>query len=279
MPEIPRKLWQLLINEPDVILEKESFQKQIKELSGEVIFQTKLANLNKESFDSASSKLYEALNREKKLVEQIDAPFSFPPGELDEVALKWETRIPASEIRYQCRALHTGNRVIKQYVDVRVFWQPFNSKLWAIANAVKNNSRDKSFDGLALACLNYVRSYVAYRSDKVVQGIDEFWQYPEETLELRSGDCEDGAILLSNLMFHAGIPFWRIRLNAGPVKGGGHAYVTYCRQTDNQFVTLDWCYWPNSLPVSERKLWKNEEDYYGIDWSWNLKSCFKKETF
>jgi hypothetical protein len=56
---------------------------------------------------------------------------------------------------------------------------------------------------------------------------------------------------MANIMLRSGIPYYRIRLNAGNVNGGGHAYVTYCRETDNQFVVLDWCYYPNNLLIRD----------------------------
>jgi hypothetical protein len=60
-------------------------------------------------------------------------------------------------------------------------------------------------------------------------------------------NCEDGAILLANMMLKSGIPYWKIRVTAGNVtepstgKDVGHAYVTYyCAETD-KWVLLDWC--------------------------------------
>jgi len=60
----------------------------------------------------------------------------------------------------------------------------------------------------------------------------------------------------------------------GTAGNAGHAYVTYCRETDNQFVVMDCTYWYKSTPVSERKLHSEERDYYGIWFSWNLKYSF-----
>jgi len=87
------------------------------------------------------------------------------------------------------------------------------------------------------------------------------------------GDCEDGAILMANMMLLSGVPYWRIRLNAGDVEGGGHAYVTYLRETDNEWYILDWCYWP-SESANFKKKWKDAQKYFGIWGSWNTKYIY-----
>jgi hypothetical protein len=40
---------------------------------------------------------------------------------------------------------------------------------------------------------------IEYKTNEEQRGVDEYWQTPEETLSLRSGDCEDCAILLCTL--------------------------------------------------------------------------------
>lgn len=158
--------------------------------------------------------------------------------------------------------------------DVRNYFQPFDENIPTVTGA--------TFDEKALNALKYVISNVKYTSDKTSYGFDEYWAYAYQTLKRKVGDCEDGAILIANIMLRSGVPYWRIRLNAGSVNGGGHAYVTYCRETDNQFVVLDWCYWKNTLPIKDRKLHSEEQNYddeqqnYYIWFSWNLKYVFGK---
>ena len=100
----------------------------------------------------------------------------------------------------------------------------------------------------------------------------------------KAGDCEDGAILLSNVLVKSGIPYYRVRVCAGSVNGGGHAYCVYCRETDNEWVVLDWCYWPNDLPVAQRKKHRDEPNYaspdgnYYVWFSWDLKNVYAKEA-
>lgn len=218
---------------------------------------------------------------------QIKAGGFEPPNPKEKY---WNTKYPADEtVRWTCRYIHLANGEMEAcQVDPRVFFQPTNGDLKAIVGGILasfrlKNGRDPSYDEWALECLRWVRKHISYKTDKNVEGIDEYWQFWYETLELHSGDCEDGSILLANLMMVAGIPYWRVRLNAGDVNGGGHAYVTYCRETDDEFVILDWCYWPNDLLPKDRKLHRDESNYsghdFGIWWSWNSRFCFRKVTY
>lgn len=160
-------------------------------------------------------------------------------------------------------------------IDVRDFYQVLDNNT-PIATG-------KSYDEIALNALKIVRGRITYNSDKSVYAKDEYWAYSYQTLGRGQGDCEDGAILLANILVKSGVPYWRVRLNAGNVNGGGHAYVTYCRETDNEFVVLDWCYWPNNLPVKDRPTHKDERNYmdsarnFYVWFSWDLKNIYAKE--
>jgi len=132
----------------------------------------------------------------------------------------------------------------------------------------KGNDNDK-----ILACLLFVQKFIKYTGDKELKGQTEFWQNPEDTLTLQKGDCEDGAILIKSLSLIAGIPDWKVRVCAGHVKGGGHAYCTYVRDDDTQCV-MDWCYWPNQKEVNKRTLLANEKNYYEIWFSFTSEYTF-----
>lgn len=191
----------------------------------------------------------------------------------------WNSKYPKDDtVTYECRYifLHDGTRK-NCLVDPRIFYQPYGGQLTALAGNLTKNCVTN--DDKAEAILSWVQDNIQYKSDIVVEGIDEYWQFWYETLQLKSGDCEDGAILIANLMLAAGIPYWRIRLNAGAVFGGNHCYVTYCRETDNEFVVMDWCYEEKKIPVSQRKLHRDERDYWAIWWSFNTRYVFKKVLF
>ena len=86
----------------------------------------------------------------------------------------------------------------------------------------------------------HISSQIKYLQEmKKDNRVVDNWQSPEETEMMKKGDCEDGAILIANMMLMSGVPYWRIRLNAGDVQGGGHAWVTYLRESDNQWIILD----------------------------------------
>lgn len=54
----------------------------------------------------------------------------------------------------------------------------------------------------------------------------DFWQFPAETLALRTGDCEDQAILLCSLLRTAVGP-QEVFVTIGEYAGFGHAWVLY----------------------------------------------------
>jgi predicted transglutaminase-like cysteine proteinase len=160
------------------------------------------------------------------------------------------------------------NKTVMTYVDPRIFFNATDN----IVPVVTGTNDEKAY-----AALNKVIDLITYTSDTSQFKQDEEWLFPYESLQLEHGDCEDGAILLANIMLKSGIPYWRIRLNAGDVKGGGHCWVTYLRESDNQWVILDWCYWPEqSLPGL---LYHDAENYFDIWFSWNTKHIYLDENF
>ena len=192
----------------------------------------------------------------------------FKKGEKEEEMEKYyNNKYPKKNISYVRRETDG------QYsVDVRSFFQYRDYHLPTITG--------KTNDEKAYNSLMWVMKNIKYVADKTAYGFPEYWAYAYQTLKRKVGDCEDGAILLANIMMKAGIPYWRVRLNAGSVNGGGHCYVTYCRETDDKFIVLDWCYWANKKPISERPLHKDERNYsdekrnFYIWFSWNERYAF-----
>lgn len=211
--------------------------------------------------------LIQTKNEDKKTISDLQAQLYLCGPKTDPQEDYWNNRYPKTNKTYE--------RVEEErsyQVDVRSFLTPNDSTIPIVTGATN--------DDKALAALKYVRANVTYTSDDITYKHGEYWAFFFETLKNKKGDCEDGAILIANIMLASGVPYWRVRLNAGSVNGGGHCYVTYCRETDNQFVVLDWCYWPNNLPMSQRKLHKDEQNYdneslnYYVWFSWNLKYVF-----
>jgi predicted transglutaminase-like cysteine proteinase len=118
--------------------------------------------------------------------------------------------------------------VIIQYIINSKFRQSVKLVDWYNKDCVLAGDKVPSFDGTQKAkciqALHYVRDYLVYKSDESVHGMLEHWQTPKETLTLRSADCEDGAILLLEILRQSGLPSSQVFLVAGDVQGGGHAY-------------------------------------------------------
>lgn len=88
-----------------------------------------------------------------------------------------------------------------------------------------------TFDLRAWRIWDYVARSVQYISDKQLCGLEDFWLFPEETLMLHKGDCEDTSFLLAALLQASGISEHCIRVVLGRVAssagGYGHAWVVY----------------------------------------------------
>jgi len=186
-----------------------------------------------------------------------------------DVEVFYENKYPKIDMEYIVHATD-GN----YNIDVRNFFQYYDCKLPVVTG---------SNDEKALKALLWVMANVKYVPDKQAYGFDEYWAFSWQTLKRKVGDCEDGAILLANILMKSDVPYWRVRLNAGLVAGNtGHAYCTYCRETDNKFLVLDWCFFPNKKPVSERPTHEEERNYndieknWGIWFSWNRHDAYGK---
>jgi hypothetical protein len=88
-----------------------------------------------------------------------------------------------------------------------------------------------TFDIRAWRIWDYVARSVEYVVDKKASGLEDFWLFPEETLMLRKGDCEDSSFLLATLMLASGISEHCVRVVLGKVVSQdgafGHAWVVY----------------------------------------------------
>ena len=116
--------------------------------------------------------------------------------------------------------------------------------------------------------LLWVIDNLSYVGDSTNKGQAEYWQNPEDTIITLRGDCEDGAILIKSLSLVAGVPDWKVKILAGEVVGGGHAYCTFIRYDETQ-VILDWCYWANRLVISKRPQREDEKNYKDVWFSFD----------
>jgi hypothetical protein len=158
-------------------------------------------------------------------------------------------------------------------IDVRNFFvNPFAEEFQKIVSPFQKLPHDDQ----ALALQLWVIENIYYEMDKGRFGLDEFWAYPSEVLTVKTGDCEDGAILLANLLRACGVPYWKIRLTAGMTPLGAHAYVTYFCEKTNHWVALDWCYQLDLRAIDQRPDYKDSPIYGEVWFSWNRRYAFSK---
>lgn len=194
-----------------------------------------------------------------------------------EKQIYYEDKYLKTDIVYSGRRLLNINKNID--VDVRNF---ININDYSVKNIVSDlKLNDKSDDEKVIICLKWVIDNIKYVSDST-KGVNEFWQFPYETLYYMSGDCEDMSILLTNMIIVSGVPSWKVRINAGDVddgKGnkGGHCFTVYYSEVENKWVLLDACYWTNLLSVKDRKEYKDESFYITTWFSFSKDYCWYKD--
>ena len=96
------------------------------------------------------------------------------------------------------------------------------------------------FDYRASLISQFVGHTIHYRTRKH----NDPWRFPEETLMINEGDCEDIAFLLASLLFTAGISPYNIRVALGKVKTTidgkkedfDHDWVMYKRESGKWMV-------------------------------------------
>ena len=85
---------------------------------------------------------------------------------------------------------------------VKLFITPREPSLVALKNEVLKDTPLKVKDWIALR--NWVGNNIQYWCDDVIHGISDYWQFGKETVTLKTGDCEDFAILLCSLLRASG---------------------------------------------------------------------------
>ena len=193
----------------------------------------------------------------------------------------WNDKHPKQRVIYNGRVSPTvcptcGSRAITMPIplDVRNFIKTQDAILQDIID--QNNLKADTNDETMLRIQRWVVANIKYTPDTDQQGTLEHWQFSFETLFSHRGDCEDGSILIANLAIVAGIPSWRVRVTAGMVlpaptaPEGGHGYVAYLRESDDNFVAIDWCFFQDSDILTHNKpILKNRPEYKEIWFSFN----------
>jgi len=125
----------------------------------------------------------------------------------------------------------------------------------------------ESDDEKVRAIQAWVVRNIEYTEDKAQYGYDELWVPPVMLLQTRKGDCEDGAFLIMSLALNAGVDPNRLRFYGGEVQAGegaatgGHGWVAYRRESDDQWVVADYSYLPDLRPMDQRPLMSDDNRY------------------
>lgn len=125
-------------------------------------------------------------------------------------------------------------------------------------------------DQRMLSILKWVHRELTYMTDMKRFGVAEKWQTVKETLDFKTGDCEDGAILIYCLARLSGISAYAVRIVAGDVQSGyktaGHCWVEYYADVTLAKIpyTMDWCYWFDDTDFKDRIGYDN--DQYKTQW-------------
>ncbi|HEY4711754.1 MAG TPA: transglutaminase-like domain-containing protein [Dehalococcoidia bacterium] len=155
-----------------------------------------------------------------------------------------------------------------------------NECLQGIVGAPPYELSKDGFDAIR----DWVAANVEYKSDEEQWGVDEYWQTPEETLSLRTGDCEDFAILLCTLLRAYGIDEEHIYVAIGvDDQGYGHAFLIENWYLDGEWRAIEPQVGTQTFPRGRRFKDFNLADFlllrnYEIIMGFN-DSCYYDESF
>jgi len=141
-----------------------------------------------------------------------------------------------------------GNPGIYIPTDIRAWLSSTNSEVILRALQEIGLPFDRgpgTFDLRAWKIWDYVAAFIKYTTDKKSFGREDLWLFPEETLVLQKGDCEDSSFLLATLLLASGISEHCVRVVLGrvitPEAAYGHAWVVY------QSEMGCWCFLESTL--------------------------------
>jgi len=155
-------------------------------------------------------------------------------------------------------------------LDYHKYITPSDPSVNALAKKITNSS--DSDDKKIYDIEQWVQKNIKYVADDKNYGQLEYWAYPAETLERKSGDCEDQAFLIHSLGLAAGIEPERLRTYGGLVfvsnsrSLGGHGWTAYKREKDNEWVVVDSTYYAVQTPISEREPLPRDLKYVDDFW-------------
>lgn len=193
------------------------------------------------------------------------------------------------EIQKKLREISFVQTIIYYMIDSK-FRRSVNLQRW-LYNTLKNTKMDEIIkeirfnkdDSNVIKCkkaLKWVNKNIRYEGDLKIWDANEKWQTPVETLEKRTGDCEDFSILLYSILSFSGVPDEQLRIVAGDVESfsdlspTGHCYVVWLSDEDGWEYVLDACYhYELSYPMIEVYIVRKNYFYGQREWFSFTASC------
>jgi predicted transglutaminase-like cysteine proteinase len=110
--------------------------------------------------------------------------------------------------------------------QVRKFITPDTIEIKSAIQTIFSSPWKKHYNDFD-ALREWVATRISYRRDYDVYKVADYWQFPVETLERGTGDCEDVAILLCSLLRASGVPADQVYVAIGCPSGTEtyHAYL------------------------------------------------------
>jgi len=105
----------------------------------------------------------------------------------------------------------------------RSFITPEDQNVVELKNKILKDKPVLTVNWMALR--DWVGSNIKYRSDSEIHGERDYWQFPNETIQLRTGDCEDFSVLLCSLLRADGWSPDSVYVIVGEQNNQYHAWV------------------------------------------------------
>jgi predicted transglutaminase-like cysteine proteinase len=104
-----------------------------------------------------------------------------------------------------------------------LFITPEDKSVVELKNKILKDKPIMTINWMALR--DWVGANIQYRSDIEIHGKNDYWQFPNETIPLRTGDCEDFSTLLCSLLRADGWSPDRVYVIVGERNNQYHAWV------------------------------------------------------
>lgn len=181
----------------------------------------------------------------------------------------WNNKWPLSNIQYNARS--------EGLIDVRKVFNITAEGEVILKKVVDEICKDiENDDNKIIAIAKYVNNRLTYKSDKSIFNKAEYWDDPYSIWKRKTDDCDGFTVLILALAKLADIPAYRIKLTAGDVDGGGHAYSLYLSEKNNDWFTIEGSYYANEAfsrfnnDISHRNAKRYGKIWFTTNWenSW-----------